>query len=241
MVPEELLIEYYFENPEACPFKIPENTNLGRLLDLKDDFLRGLKKKAVKVKPDPYVIIEGEVNIGEGRTIEPFVLIQGPAYIGKNCIINSGAVIREGTVLGDDVIIGHSAEIRNSLVMNEAKIQVHTVFEDSVAGRGARMGSGAITANRRFDQGDIELIIGPHRLSTGRDKFGCIIGDFTRVGANATTSPGIAIGKYSWIYPNGLIRESVPKETLVKLRQHQKSEHKERTELKSTDKEGKVT
>ena len=230
----------YPEHPEqGCPFPIPKDADLGKILDLKDDYLENFKYLDGS-KDYPNVVMSGLVSVGKDTIIEPFVLIEGPVVIGDNCQIRAGAVIRPKTLIGDNVVIGHGAEIVNALIMSKAKVQVNTIFEDSIAGFGARVGSGAITANRRFDQGEINLVIGNHTFKTGRDKFGCLLGDYARLGANVTTSPGIAIGKYSWIYPNALLRESIPKETLVKLRQHITTAHKGANELKDSDGHGKA-
>lgn len=45
--------------------------------------------------------------------------------------------------------------------------------------------------------------------------FGAIIGDNTRLGANATTIPGTFIGPYTWILPTVQVRGFIPREKRI--------------------------
>ena len=166
------------------------------------------------------VIIKGEVHIGEGCEIDPFVLIEGPVWIGNRVQIRSGALIRSGCVIGDDAVLGHGIEIKNIHVARGAKIQTNSFVGDAIIGTETRVASGAILANRRFDQAEVILDIEGQKISTGRDKFGCVIGDRTRIGANVTTSPGTIMGKECLVYSNASLAGYYPARSIVKLRQN---------------------
>lgn len=144
-------------------------------------------------------IIAEHVEIGEGTIVDPFVVIEKNVDIGKNCHIRSGALIRSNTVIGDNVVIGHGAEIKHAFIFDHAKIASHTFVGDSIIGYGARIGSGVIIGNRRFDQKEISWKVGGEAIASGADKVGAIIGDFARLGANVITNPGTLIGAYTWI------------------------------------------
>jgi len=70
---------------------------------------------------------------------------------------------------------------------------------NSILGRGVRIGSGAIVANRRFDQDTIRLGSSKIGVSSGSEFAGAIIGDYCRLGANAVSNPGTLIGPFTWI------------------------------------------
>lgn len=144
-------------------------------------------------------IIAENVQIGEGSVIDPFVVIEKNVDIGKNCLIRSGALIREGSVIGDNVVIGHGSEIKHAFIFDEAKIGSLAFVGDTIVGYGARIGSGVITGNRRFDQEEIYWTVGEQKISSSLDKVGAIIGDFARLGAGVITNPGAIIGSYSYI------------------------------------------
>ena len=116
----------------------------------------------------PMVDISGPVYIGAGTHIHSGVSIVGPVYIGRNCSIRHGAQLRAGTILGDECVVGHSAEIKASICMAGAKTQSGVFIGDSILGLGARVGSGCILANRRFDQGLVQFGSGEKKISTRR-------------------------------------------------------------------------
>jgi bifunctional UDP-N-acetylglucosamine pyrophosphorylase/glucosamine-1-phosphate N-acetyltransferase len=96
------------------------------------------------------------------------------------------------------------------VIQNYAKVQSLSFVGDSVIGRSARVGSGAITANRKFNQTNITVKTNDGVIDMGTDFFGCILGDNSRLGANSVTSPGTLIGKYCWIFPLTSVRGFIP-------------------------------
>jgi UDP-N-acetylglucosamine diphosphorylase / glucose-1-phosphate thymidylyltransferase / UDP-N-acetylgalactosamine diphosphorylase / glucosamine-1-phosphate N-acetyltransferase / galactosamine-1-phosphate N-acetyltransferase len=232
-VSELLSIEYFFgQGDPALPFDIHKDfANLADLLgprrtELLEKTLGGKQNIVGAVDTDTIDDansaigdIRGSVYIGEGTTIQPGVLIKGPVYIGKNCDIKHGAIIREGTILGDNCVVGHSAEIKNSLCMSGSKLQSGIFAGDSIVGRSARLGSGVITANRRFDQGVIALGSGAEKIRTELRHLGAVIGDHVRIGANAVTAPGTAVGPYTWVTSLVSLYGFVPRAKRVTLSQ----------------------
>lgn len=159
------------------------------------------------------VSLKGYYHIGKNTVIHPFVSIEGPVFIGDNVTISSHAMIRPFTFIGDGCVVGHASEIKHSVLFHEAKVQSFTFVGDSIIGHGARVGSGAILSNRRFDQKDISISIFNKHIATGTSFFGCVLGDYARIGAGCVTLPGTWIGPYSFIYPkvvaSGFIKENV--------------------------------
>ena len=175
----------------------------------------------------------GNYFIGKGTKIYPGVTIEGPVYIGENVSIMPGAYVRPGTIVGDNCVVGFNSEVKNSILQNGAKIASLAFVGDSILGKSARIGSGVITANRRFDQQNIKLKQdNGEKIDTGSDFFGLIIGDYSRIGANSVTSPGTLIGPYTWIYPATSIHGFIPAEKKVYNKSNWTIEENSRTELK---------
>ena len=149
-------------------------------------------------------------SIGRGTVIYNDVTIMGPVIIGENCEIMPGALIRPGTIIGNNCIIGHGCEIKRSVVQNFAKVQSMSFVGDSVIGKAARVGSGVIVANRNFNQSSIKVKANDFIKDLNTTFFGCVLGDNSRIGANAVTQPGTLIGPYSWIYPTTAVRGFIP-------------------------------
>lgn len=157
----------------------------------------------------------GNYFIGEGTVIYGDVTIIGPVYIGKNCEILPGAVIRPNTIIGNNCSVGHGSEIKHSVMFDGAKVASLAFVGDSVLGVSARIGSGVITANRKFDQLNITLKLEGVRHDLGDSYFGVILGDSSRIGANAVTQPGTHIGPYTWVFPMTNVRGFIPREKRI--------------------------
>lgn len=237
---DELKIDYYFEDLSACPCSrfLPTDLFPWDILRYKDDVFN-FQTSIIQGFVEESAIIKGIVHIGEGSFIDDNATIQGPVYIGKNCIIRSDALIRPYSVIGDFVVIGHNTEVKNSIIFNDAKLASHAVVNDSIIGKGARIGSGMITDNRRFDQKDVVIHIKDSEFKTEYDKFGLVAGDYIRIGSNCSTLPGTVIGKYTWFYSNMLIYNFYPKEKFVKFKQNIEMVEKEPYIFNRDDKSGK--
>lgn len=235
---EELKLNYYFKELENFTFKeIFEGEEFPwKVLNKTKDFLN---KKIVqtdmkinKAKMGEFCSIEGNYFIDEGTVIHANVTIQGPVLIGKNVEIQSGALIRPGTIIGDNCSVGHCSEVKNSILQNKSKVASLAFVGDSILGKSARIGSGTILANRRFDQKNIDVKINGEKYNSDRDFFGAIIGDSSRLGANSTTIPGTLIGPYTWILPTVQVRGFIPAQKRIFPVQQYKITENEKMELK---------
>ena len=210
-------IDYYFAHTDRFPFP---------------DFLEGLTEtyeillkaksylKQLLVEPDVHENrgevrgdapnLHGNYFIDEGTVIYNDVTIIGPVYIGKNCEIMPGAIIRPNTILSDGCSVGHGSEVKHSVLFGGAKVASLSFCGDSVLGVSARIGSGVITANRRFDQQNARLRAEGTVTDLQDSFFGVVLGDSARLGANCVTQPGTHIGPYTWIYPVTNVRGFIP-------------------------------
>ncbi len=237
----ELNLNYYFNNYQQNEIINQLTQNIKNIWDIRNNskkFLEenivanGLKENNGVLLGDNITFI-GNYYVGEGTKIYPGAVIEGPVYIGKNVSIMPGAYVRPGTITGDKCVIGFNSEVKNSVIQDGAKIASLAFVGDSILGKSARIGSGVITANRRFDQQNIRLRQeNGEKLDTGTDFFGCILGDYARIGANSVTSPGTLIGPYTWIYPATSIHGFIPKEKRVYNKSNWTIEDNVKIELK---------
>lgn len=144
-------------------------------------------------------IISGPVIIGDNVRIGDFVKIVGPIFIGNNSIIGDYSLIRESQI-GEDCLIGSYTEVARSYIGN--KVFLHRNYiGDSILEDKVMMGAQAVTTNLRFD-GET---IGETTLS----KLGAIVGKESKIGVNATLTPGVRIGKKTWIGPGEVVRHDL--------------------------------
>jgi len=214
-------IGYYFSNFDKFPiegfFEGMEHPwePLAKVNKVLDEILVKPDVKENKGKCLGQCDFYGNYHIGEGTVMYNGVTIIGPVYIGKNCEIMPGAIVRPNTILGDNCVLGHCCEVKHCVVFNGAKIQSTSFAGDCVIGKSARIGSGAITANRKFDQSNVTVKSDGSKIDLGTGFFGCVIGDNSRIGANSVTQPGTHIGQYTWIYPATNVRGFIPSQKRV--------------------------
>lgn len=165
---------------------------------------------------DASVVINGPVHIGAGSVIHPHVTIDGPVIIGENVSVRSHAQIRAEVYLGSNAVIGHGADIKRSVCLNGCKIQDGTFTGDSVLGVAARVGSGAILANRKFNQTEVKYQNDDGEIvSSGREFLGAVVGRYSRIGANVVLSPGTLIGEHTWVASGSVVHGRYGSDLLI--------------------------
>jgi len=145
--------------------------------------------------------LRGPVAVEEGATVEPGVVVEGPALIRAGASVGPNAYVRGRTLLCEDVHIGQSVEIKNSVVMADTNVPHLSYVGDSVLGRGANLGAGTNVANLRHDDQDVRITVKGERVSTGRRKFGVVVGDGAKTGINVSLNAGVVLSTEAAIPP----------------------------------------
>lgn len=186
------------------PIKYPWHT-----LDIMAELLKTVKShrgKNVVIKQN--VIIEGEVYIGDNVQIFENTKIVGPAYIGNNTIIGNNNIIRQSHI-GADCVTGFNTDITRSYVGDACWFHSNYIG-DSVLEGTVSMGSGAVLANLRLDEGEIFSVVKNEKIHTGRTKLGAIIGRNVRIGVNVSIMPGVKIGGNSSLGAGITVDRDIP-------------------------------
>jgi bifunctional UDP-N-acetylglucosamine pyrophosphorylase/glucosamine-1-phosphate N-acetyltransferase len=147
------------------------------------------------------VIIEKNVRILEGAKIS------GPAFISEGTIIGNQTLIRSSSI-GQNTVVGFASEITRSYIADECWFHNNFVG-DSVIGPNSSFGSGAVLANLRFDEGIIKSQVSGVEMSTGKQKFGAVIGTGVRVGVGALLMPGVKVGQNSMVGPGVILTKDL--------------------------------
>ena len=136
--------------------------------------------------------IDENVEIGEGTKIWHFSHIQSGAIIGTNCSIGQNVNI------GNNVKIGNSVKIQNNVSIYEG-----VELEDYVF-----CGPSMVFTNIRLPRSEF-----PQNGSEYYEKT--LIKKSASIGANATITCGITIGRYALIGSGAVVTKDVPDYTLV--------------------------
>jgi NDP-sugar pyrophosphorylase family protein len=136
--------------------------------------------------------VNGDVYIHRSARIEEHVTIKGPAIISANCFIGSHAYLRGGVFLGEKTSIGPGCEIKTTLMLPGSALAHFNFTGDSIIGSGVNLEAGAIIANHFNERQDktISVLIGDQCVPIPSVKFGALVGDHVKIGANAVLSPG---------------------------------------------------
>lgn len=140
-------------------------------------------------------VIDDSVFIHKTVILPPICVLRGPAYIGAHTEIRPFAYLREHSVIGENCVIGNSTEIKNAILLNHVQVPHFNYVGDSVLGNYSHLGAGVILANLRLDQAEVKLVLNGEKISTGRRKFGTILGDHAEIGCNSVLNPGCVVAK----------------------------------------------
>ena len=188
-----------------CPLKYPWD-----VFPVMEHFVWSvLRRVAMSARISPRAIIEGPVLVADGARILENAVIRGPAYIGRNAIIGNNVLIRGGCHIGAGSVVGFSTEVKHSYIGRECWFHSNYVG-DSIIADGCSFGSGAVTANLRFDEGDVNVRVNGDRVATGMDKMGVVMGRRCQVGINASLMPGVLVGPRAVVGPHVCLAENLP-------------------------------
>ncbi|QXQ16327.1 LpxA family transferase [Pseudomonas tolaasii] len=153
-----------------------------------------VRQLLAQLPADEYTL-EGDVAVHRTATVEAGALLKGPLIIGARCFIACGSLLRGGCWLDAHCIIGPGAELKTSFVFSGSKLAHFNFVGDSVLGHGINLEAGSIVANYRNERDDkeVQVRIDGQLQRTGCDKFGALLGDQCRIGANAVLAPGAVL------------------------------------------------
>jgi NDP-sugar pyrophosphorylase family protein len=143
--------------------------------------------------------------------VEQGVILKGSYFIGPNCFIGAHAYLRGGVYLFGNNSIGPGCEIKSSILFSNANLAHFNFVGDSIIGANVNFEAGSIVANHFNERTDKEITvtIDNQKIRTGVTKFGALVGDGSRIGANAVLSPGTILTKNTVVARLELVNQNV--------------------------------
>ncbi len=143
--------------------------------------------------------IENGIAIHKSTTIENGVTIKRPFIAMENCHIGANSYFREGVFLDKSVKIGPCSEIKSSIICSQTAIAHLNYIGNSIIGQNVNFEAGSIAANHYNERENKRIWIKHNNksLDTGVEKFGALVGDNSKIGANGVLSPGTILNKNS--------------------------------------------
>jgi len=159
-----------------------------------------------------HYVVTADIAVHLTATIEHAAIVKGPAIIGPDCFIAAGAYVRGGCWLDSGCRLGPGVELKSSFLFQGSKIAHFNFVGDSILGRDVNLEAGAIIANYRNEEpaAMISFMHKGQRIETGVEKFGALVGDGVKIGANAVIAPGAFIAPGTVIGRLALIDQREP-------------------------------
>lgn len=182
-------------------------------------FVLSTMRQSISKKANIHSSVEivGPVVIEDGVRIFENTKIVGPCFIGKDTIIGNNNIIRDSHI-GARCVTGFSTDITRSYIGDDCWFHTNYIG-DSVLEANISMGSGAVLANLRLDDGEISSVVKGAKQQTMRSKLGAMIARGVRIGVNVSVMPGIKIGAGSFIGSGIVLDRDVPEEMYVTTKQ----------------------
>lgn len=189
------------ERPATLPVDAPWHV-FGRIEDL--------VRRMLGLLPPEFVRVSGEVAVHSSAVVASSAVLAGPVVLSAGCRIGHGALLRGGVWAGEQVTVGPYSEVKGSLVFARSAAAHRNYVGDSIIGRDVNLEAGVVLANHFNERADkqIWVRIDGQLVATGLAKFGALIGDGSRLGANAVTSPGTLLLPGSVVPRLGLVDQA---------------------------------
>ncbi|KAA3436833.1 DapH/DapD/GlmU-related protein [Rufibacter hautae] len=153
--------------------------------------------------------IEDGVAVHKTAVVEKGVVMKSPVIVNRNCYIGANAYFREGVYLDKAVKVGPGSEIKSSIICAETAVAHFNYIGNSIIGKCINFEAGSIAANHYNERTSkkISVVHDDAIIETGTEKFGSLVGDHSRIGANAVLSPGTILKKNSIVKRLELIEQ----------------------------------
>ena len=159
---------------------------------------------------DAEYIIKNGIAIHKTAVVEDRAILKPPIIIGKGCFVGANAYLRNGVFLGEGSSLGPSCEVKTSIIFQHTEIAHLNFVGDSIIGSYCNLEAGSITANYFNERDDktIYVLMDAEKIKTDVQKFGSLIGDRCKIGANAVLSPGTVLVPRSVVKRLELVEQS---------------------------------
>jgi NDP-sugar pyrophosphorylase family protein len=176
--------------------EMPFLENLGTPWNMIADLESIIASQIAALSKDEFQIRD-QIAVHKTALVEDGAVLKPHVIIGKYCTVKAGANLRNGVYLGHNVTIGANCEIKQSIIFSESRCAHLNYVGNSIIGSDVNLEAGAVVANHfnEYRNRTIKLNYQGMIIDTLCLKFGAIIGDRSRIGANAVLNPGTLLAR----------------------------------------------
>ncbi len=149
---------------------------------------------------------KGPIVLENNASVGPYCFLSGPAHLGAGARVIEHAAIKDGVSLGHTTKIG--GEIEGSVIEPYTNKQHHGFLGHSYLGSWVNLGAGTCNSDLKNTYGQVNMEYWGHRVPTGMQFIGTIVGDYAKTAINTGIFTGKTIGACSMLY--GFVTTNVP-------------------------------
>jgi len=156
-----------------------------------------------------YVVTDtknGPILLEQNATVGPYCFLSGPAHLGQGARVIEHAAIKDGVAVGHTTKIG--GEIEGSVIEPYTNKQHHGFLGHSYLGSWVNLGAGTCNSDLKNTYGQVNMEYWGHRVPTGMQFIGTIVGDYAKSAVNTSIFTGKTVGACSMLY--GFVTTNVP-------------------------------
>lgn len=156
-----------------------------------------------------YVVVDtsrGPVVLEPDASVGPYSLLRGPALLGPGARVLEHSALKDGVCLGAVTKVG--GEVECSVIESYTNKQHHGFLGHSYLGSWINLGAGTCNSDLKNTYGTVNMEYQGHRVPTGMQFVGCIMGDYAKTAVNTAIFTGKTIGACSMVY--GFVTTNVP-------------------------------
>ena len=146
------------------------------------------------------ILLENGVNIG------PYCFIRGPVYLGANTKVIEHSAIKDNVTVMETAKVG--GEVEASTICAYSNKQHHGFLGHSYLGSWINLGAGTCNSDLKNTYGEVTTEFSGHKIKSGMQFLGCVIGDYSKTAINTSIFTGKIIGSCSMVY--GFVTTNVP-------------------------------
>jgi bifunctional N-acetylglucosamine-1-phosphate-uridyltransferase/glucosamine-1-phosphate-acetyltransferase GlmU-like protein len=126
--------------------------------------------------------VSSGIAIHSAATVEPGATLKPPLVLSSGVFVAAGAYLRGGCWLAEGCSVGPRVELKSTFVFPRSVLAHFNFIGDSVLGSQVNFEAGAVICNYRNERSS--------NSASSPVKFGALVGDGARIGANAVLAPG---------------------------------------------------
>ncbi len=152
----------------------------------------------------------GPIHIGAGAQVMEGAVIRGPFSLGAGSVVKMGARIYGATSIGPGCVV--AGEIKNSIFIGHSNKAHDGYLGDSVIGEWCNIGADTNVSNLKNTFGDIRIWNYQEGAygSSGKQKLGIFLGDFSVCGINTMFNSGTVAGIAGNIFGSSFQPKYIP-------------------------------